>query len=248
MTDRGYGSWITRQALRNGQRTALTDDVGGSRTALRSGISGGAPCPLTVITALREAGMEFTEGFGMTETAPIAACLQPEDVVAHAGSIGRPAQFNDFRILNDEGEQVPLGEVGKLCVRGPNVFIGYWNKPDETGDPKGTTLTHRSIIRPSTSPSDLQGMLTAVAVVTGRGGPVSHAAVVARGLDRPAVCGIGAIEVAADRRSAVVAGHKVNKGTEVSVDGDQGLLFLDAHEIATDTIDPYLDQIRSWGG
>lgn len=76
--------------------------------------------------------MEFTEGFGMTETAPIAACLQPEDVVAHAGSIGRPAQFNDFRIVNEEGEQVPLGEVGELCVRGPNVFIGYWNKPDET--------------------------------------------------------------------------------------------------------------------
>lgn len=101
-------------------------------SSLRSGISGGAPCPLTVITALREAGMEFTEGFGMTETAPIAACLQPEDVVAHAGSIGRPAQFNDFRIVNEEGEQVPLGEVGELCVRGPNVFIGYWNKPDET--------------------------------------------------------------------------------------------------------------------
>lgn len=103
------------------------------------------------------------------------------------------------------------------------------------------------MIRPSTSPSDLQGMLAAVAVVTGRGGPMSHAAVVARGLDRPAVCGIGAIEVAADRRSAVVAGHKVNEGTEVSVDGDRGLLFLGAHEIATDTNDPYLDQILSWG-
>lgn len=101
-------------------------------STLRSGISGGAPCPITVITALREAGMEFTEGFGMTETAPIAACLQPEDVVAHAGSIGRPAQFNDFRIVDEEGVQVPIGEVGELCVRGPNVFIGYWNKPDET--------------------------------------------------------------------------------------------------------------------
>lgn len=101
-------------------------------STLRSGISGGAPCPITVIATLREAGMEFTEGFGMTETAPIAACLQPEDVVEHAGSIGRPAQFNDFRIVDSEGHEVPTGEVGELCVRGPNVFVGYWGKPAET--------------------------------------------------------------------------------------------------------------------
>lgn len=101
-------------------------------STLRAAISGGAPCPITVIKALRENGMEFTEGFGMTETSPIAACLQPEDVVDHAGSIGRPVQFNDFQILDEEGHEVSVGDVGELCVRGPNVFVGYWGKPDET--------------------------------------------------------------------------------------------------------------------
>ena len=101
-------------------------------STLRSAISGGAPCPITVIHALRGYGMEFTEGFGMTETSPNAACLQPEHVGDHAGSIGRPVQFMDFRILDEEGHEVPGGEVGELCVRGPNVFVGYWGKPAET--------------------------------------------------------------------------------------------------------------------
>lgn len=101
-------------------------------STLRAAISGGAPCPITVITALRENGMEFTEGFGMTETSPIAACLQPEDVVDHAGSIGRPVLLMDFRIVDEEGHESTVGEVGELCVRGPNVFVGYWGKPGET--------------------------------------------------------------------------------------------------------------------
>lgn len=99
---------------------------------MRSAITGGAPCPITVIHALRGYGMEFTEGFGMTETSPNAACLQQEDVVDHAGSIGRPVQFMDFRILDESGTDMPVDEVGELCVRGPNVFVGYWGKPAET--------------------------------------------------------------------------------------------------------------------
>ncbi|WP_029458462.1 acyl-CoA synthetase [Dietzia alimentaria] len=101
-------------------------------SGLRSAISGGAPCPITVIHALREYGMEFTEGFGMTETSPNAACLQPEEVVDHAGSIGRPVLLMDFRIVDEQGYEVPTDEVGELCVRGPNVFVGYWGKPAET--------------------------------------------------------------------------------------------------------------------
>ena len=101
-------------------------------SSLQSAISGGAPCPITVIHALREYGMKFTEGFGMTETSPNAACLQPEDVLEHAGSIGRPVQFVDFRIVDEEGTEVLIDEVGELCVRGPSVFVGYWGKPEET--------------------------------------------------------------------------------------------------------------------
>lgn len=101
-------------------------------SALTFAVAGGAPCPLVVIKALHSAGMQFTEGFGMTETAPVAACLQPEDVIDHAGSIGRPVNHMDFRLVDANDEPVGVDEVGELTVRGPSVFVGYWNKPETT--------------------------------------------------------------------------------------------------------------------
>ncbi|MEO7131697.1 MAG: long-chain fatty acid--CoA ligase [Dermatophilaceae bacterium] len=103
-------------------------------SALTFAVSGGSPCPIVVIKAMQAAGMAFTEGFGMTETAPIAACLQPEDVLEHAGSIGRPVGSVDFRIVDEDGRDVPTGEVGELAMRGPNVFVGYWGKPQATAE------------------------------------------------------------------------------------------------------------------
>ncbi|WP_338752471.1 acyl-CoA synthetase [Janibacter alittae] len=103
-------------------------------SSLRLAISGGAPCPLPVISAMKSHGVAFTEGFGMTETSPNAACLQPEDVVEHAGSVGRPVAFMDFRILDEMDQDVPVGHVGELCLRGPSVFVGYWDKPEATAE------------------------------------------------------------------------------------------------------------------
>jgi fatty-acyl-CoA synthase len=103
-------------------------------SSLTFAVSGGAPCPLVVIKAMQAAGMAFTEGFGMTETAPAAACLQQEDVVAHAGSIGRPVNLVDFRIVDEEDREVPTGVVGELAMRGPSVFVGYWDNPEATAE------------------------------------------------------------------------------------------------------------------
>jgi len=114
---------------------AIANDPGlASRdlSALTFAVAGGAPCPLVVIKALQSAGMQFTEGFGMTETAPVAACLQPEDVIDHAGSIGRPVNHMDFRLVDGDDQPVGVDEVGELTVRGPSVFVGYWNRPEES--------------------------------------------------------------------------------------------------------------------
>ncbi len=100
-------------------------------TSLRIAVSGGAPCPVVLIEAMRKRGIAFTEGFGLTETAPIACVLSADDVVEHAGSIGKPVAHVDFRIVED-GRDVAVGEVGELLMRGPNIFVGYWQKPDAT--------------------------------------------------------------------------------------------------------------------
>ena len=122
---------------------AQTESLGSrDLSSLTFAVSGGAPCPLVVIKAMQAAGMAFTEGFGMTETAPAAACLQQEDVVSHAGSIGRPVNLVDFRIVDEAGHEVPTGVVGELTMRGPSVFTGYWDNPVATAEAFRTGWFH----------------------------------------------------------------------------------------------------------
>ncbi|USD64521.1 long-chain-fatty-acid--CoA ligase FadD [Vibrio sp. SCSIO 43136] len=71
------------------------------------------------------------EGYGLTECAPLVAA-NPHDSSAYNGAIGLPVPSTDVRIVNDDGEVVPQGEVGELQVRGPQVMQGYWQRPEAT--------------------------------------------------------------------------------------------------------------------
>lgn len=103
-------------------------------SSLDVAVSGGAPCPIPLIEALQAKGMAFTEGFGMTETAAMAASLASEYVKSKAGSIGLPSTHIDFRIVDEHDADVAIGEVGELLIRGPSVITGYWNRPDANAD------------------------------------------------------------------------------------------------------------------
>ncbi len=78
-------------------------------------------------------GRPLIEGYGLTETAPIATCnlLSIED---YTGAIGLPMPSTDIAIRDSEGKDVPFGEAGELCIKGPQVMAGYWMKPDETAN------------------------------------------------------------------------------------------------------------------
>jgi pyruvate,orthophosphate dikinase len=102
------------------------------------------------------------------------------------------------------------------------------------------------LLRPTTSPGDVAGFIAARGVVTGRGGRTSHAAVVARGMHRPAVCGVGEIRVNADRRSAELAGVTLHEGDVVTVDGDRGLLARGRHELGKPLADPSVKRFLAW--
>ena len=102
-------------------------------------------------------------------------------------------------------------------------------------------------LRPTTSPADLPGVIASIGVVTGRGGRTSHAAVVARGMGRAAVCGAGELQVAQDRRSAVLAGHPLTEGDLVSVDGDRGIVSAGRRQrVAAQDDDPKLATFLRW--
>jgi long-chain acyl-CoA synthetase len=76
-------------------------------------------------------GVPLLEAYGLTETSP-AATINPLNLHAYNGSIGLPIPSTEVAIRNPEGRDVPLGQSGELCVRGPQVMKGYWNRPEET--------------------------------------------------------------------------------------------------------------------
>nr|WP_255405897.1 AMP-binding protein [Novosphingobium sp. CF614] len=113
---------------------ALLDHPAMARTdfsSLFTCISGGAPLPGPVKTRFEKAsGAKLVEGYGLTETAGVVA-TNPFDGRELPGSIGHPLPGTDLRLLNkeDPGRDAPPGEPGELAVTGPQVMLGYWNRP-----------------------------------------------------------------------------------------------------------------------
>jgi long-chain acyl-CoA synthetase len=76
-------------------------------------------------------GCPLIEAYGLTETSP-AACMNPLDLKEYNGSIGMPVPSTDACLQDEDGRIMPPGEVGELCIKGPQVMLGYWQKPEET--------------------------------------------------------------------------------------------------------------------
>jgi long-chain acyl-CoA synthetase len=76
-------------------------------------------------------GVPLIEGYGLTETSPIV-CANPLNITEYTGCIGLPLPSTEVAILDDDGNALPLGALGEICVRGPQVMQAYWNKPEET--------------------------------------------------------------------------------------------------------------------
>jgi long-chain acyl-CoA synthetase len=76
-------------------------------------------------------GRNIVEGYGLSETAPVATA-NPANSQEFTGTIGLPIPSTEIAILDDSGDALPLGQVGEIAIRGPQVMVGYWNKPDET--------------------------------------------------------------------------------------------------------------------
>ncbi|MGA8005335.1 MAG: AMP-binding protein [Burkholderiales bacterium] len=100
--------------------------------ALKLAVGGGMAVQRAVAERWQQLfGIPLIEGYGLTETSPIV-CANPLDVLEFSGSIGLPVPSTEVSIRDDAGNELPLGETGEICVRGPQVMKGYWNRPDET--------------------------------------------------------------------------------------------------------------------
>lgn len=99
---------------------------------LRLCISGGAPLPLEILREFNEKmPIPLIEGYGLSEASPVVS-MNPVKGPCKAGSIGLPIPDVEVTVQDDTGRMLDVGQTGEICVRGPNVMRGYWNKPDET--------------------------------------------------------------------------------------------------------------------
>jgi long-chain acyl-CoA synthetase len=94
--------------------------------------SGGAAMPVELLRGFEEAfGCKILEGYGLSETSPVASFNHP-DRERKAGSIGTPIRGVEMKVVDEDDNELPAGEVGEIVIRGPNVMKGYWNRADAT--------------------------------------------------------------------------------------------------------------------
>lgn len=101
---------------------------------LRLAVSGGASLPVSLLHNFEEKfNVRISEGYGLSEASPVT-CFNPLDRDRKAGSIGQSIVNVENKVVDMNGDEVPVGEVGELIVRGPNVMKGYYKMPEETAN------------------------------------------------------------------------------------------------------------------
>ena len=103
-------------------------------SSLRLTLGGGMAVQEAVARRWKEVtGVTLVEAYGLTETSP-AATINPLDIEAFNGTIGLPISSTWVTLRDDDGHDVPFGQSGEICIKGPQVMAGYWQRPDETAN------------------------------------------------------------------------------------------------------------------
>ncbi|MHA6638073.1 long-chain-fatty-acid--CoA ligase FadD1 [Stutzerimonas frequens] len=102
-------------------------------SALKITLSGGMALQLATAERWKQVtGCSICEGYGLTETSPVASVNPIEHI--QLGSIGIPVPSTQFKVINDDCQDLPQGEIGELCIKGPQVMKGYWQRPEATAE------------------------------------------------------------------------------------------------------------------
>jgi long-chain acyl-CoA synthetase len=99
---------------------------------LKSAVAGGMAVQKPVAEAwMKATGKPIIEGYGLSETSPVLTCNRG-DIAEWTGTIGLPVSSTEISIRDESGHELPVGDQGEICARGPQVMPGYWRRPDET--------------------------------------------------------------------------------------------------------------------
>ncbi|EON77949.1 Long-chain-fatty-acid--CoA ligase [Lunatimonas lonarensis] len=116
-----FNGLLNQEAFRNLDFSSLKVAVGGGMAVQRA----------VAERWQKVTGVPLAEGYGLTETSPVATC-NPIDGSERIGTIGMPLPNTEVKIVDDEGNELPVGEKGELCIKGPQVMRGYWQRPEES--------------------------------------------------------------------------------------------------------------------
>jgi pyruvate, orthophosphate dikinase len=172
--------------------------------------------------------------------------------LADEGAIGRPEallRVSSRQLQHVRTPRIVAADGAEVLTRGlgacPGVAVG---RVATTADTAARMAADGPVIlaRPQTSPLDLHGLAAATGVVTARGGPASHAAVVARAMGKPAVVGVADLMVDVAGGSVRAGGRTVPEGTVIAIDGTGGEVVLGRPRIATAARDPHLERLLEW--
>ena len=141
---------------------------------------------------------------------------------------------------------VPVDVLATGLGASPGAAVGAVCFDADVAESRRAAGERVVLVRTETSPDDLHGILAAEGILTSRGGLVSHAAVVARGIGKPAVCGTVAIEVDADGRTFTVGGVVVSDGDTISIDGTDGRIVLGAVPVVTPAPTGPFRELLAW--
>lgn len=118
-----FNGLLNQEAFKSLDFSALKITVGGGMAVQKA----------TAEKWMAVTGTPLAEGYGLTETSPVASC-NPIDGTERNGTIGIPLPNTEFMVIDDEGNTLPVGERGEICIKGPQVMKGYWHKPKETAE------------------------------------------------------------------------------------------------------------------
>ncbi len=103
-------------------------------STLRWVMSGASPVPANLIETYAGMGVEIHQVYGLTETGGPACLIGPDDAISRAGSTGKAFFHTTVKVVNEAGEECEPNEPGEVMVKGPNLMLGYWNRPDATAE------------------------------------------------------------------------------------------------------------------
>jgi pyruvate,orthophosphate dikinase len=164
----------------------------------------------------------------------LAVAFADEDVISEQEAVERVSEEQvEAACAPVFAEEAPADAVvGRGLPCSPGAVVGVAALTVQSAQKRSEAGETVVLVRPTTAPADLPGVLASAAVVTARGGRASHAAVVARGLDRPAVCGTGDLDLA--------------EGDPVSVDGDRGIVARGELPLSKAEDDPTIKRFLEW--